>query len=55
MALLRCGACRRYSLKATCAACGKATSRPGPAKYSPQDAYGSYRRRLKKLTKTGGS
>ncbi|HLE97148.1 MAG TPA: nucleolar RNA-binding Nop10p family protein [Candidatus Thermoplasmatota archaeon] len=53
--LLRCGACGRYSMMKACPACGASTARPGPAKYSPEDAYGSYRRRLKRLTKTGGS
>jgi H/ACA ribonucleoprotein complex subunit 3 len=36
-----------YTLKDACPACGKPTARAGPAKYSPQDAYGAYRRRLK--------
>lgn len=36
-----------YTLAASCARCGKATAQPGPAKYSPEDRYGVYRRRLK--------
>jgi H/ACA ribonucleoprotein complex subunit 3 len=44
--LLRCGE-HGYTMKDACPKCGKATARAGPAKYSPQDAYGVYRRRLK--------
>lgn len=46
--LLTCPA-HGYTLKEACPACGRATVKPGPAKYSPEDAYGVYRRKLKKL------
>jgi len=47
VALLRCRACGRYTLSPTCPACGGPTARPGPARYSPEDRYGRYRRALK--------
>ena len=49
MSLLRCPE-HGYTLKAACGACAKPTARAGPAKYSPEDTYGSYRRKLKLLT-----
>lgn len=36
-------------MKAACPRCGSAASRVGPAKYSPEDPYGSYRRKLKRI------
>ena len=47
MALLRCRGCGRYTLGPKCPACGAQTARPGPARYSPEDRYGRYRRALK--------
>ena len=47
MALLRCRECGRYTLGPKCPACGGPTARPGPARYSPEDRYGRYRRALK--------
>ena len=49
MSLLVCDA-HGYTLAQNCPACGKATHKPGPAKYSPEDTYGKYRRKLKLLT-----
>lgn len=46
--LRRCPGCKRYTLGATCSKCGGATLMPVPAKYSPEDRYGEYRRRLKR-------
>lgn len=46
--ILRCPDCRAYTMKAKCPQCGKATKNPVPAKFSPEDAYGEYRRRLKR-------
>lgn len=43
-----CKACGRYTLKGSCLACGAATIMPLPPRYSPEDRYGAYRRRLKK-------
>ena len=48
MALRRCPGCERYTLKGTCAECGGPTERAGPARYSPEDHYGTYRRALKR-------
>ena len=46
-AILRvCPACRRYTLAAACRACGGATRSPHPARFSPQDRWGKYRRAL---------
>ena len=43
----KCRACGTYSLKDACPACGQATGNPMPPRYSPEDRYGVYRRRLK--------
>lgn len=43
---MRCTACRRYTFEAVCPACFGPTERRAPARYSPQDRYGKYRRRL---------
>ncbi len=45
--LRKCSSCREYSLKETCPKCGGTTLMTMPAKYSPEDRYGEYRRRLK--------
>lgn len=47
MALLKCPACGYYTMKAQCPNCGKPAVSPGPAKYSPEDHYGKYRRMAK--------
>jgi len=45
--LLRvCTACGRYTLKSRCPACSGATRTPHPARFSPQDRWGRYRRAL---------
>jgi H/ACA ribonucleoprotein complex subunit 3 len=41
-----CRPCGRYTLKAVCPACGKATRTPHPARFDATDRYGVYRRRL---------
>ena len=46
MSLLQCAE-HGYTLKEKCPACGKPTATAGPAKYSPEDRYGKYRRQLK--------
>ncbi|MBN2454828.1 nucleolar RNA-binding Nop10p family protein [Candidatus Woesearchaeota archaeon] len=43
---MKCPACGKYTMKKCC--CGKETFSPKPAKYSPEDSYGSYRRQVKK-------
>lgn len=42
-----CKKCMAYTLKVECPACGSPTSNPHPPRFSPQDTYGRYRRRLK--------
>ena len=45
----RCPACKEYTLAEACPRDGTPTKSPRPAKYSPEDHYGEYRRRLKRL------
>lgn len=47
--LRRCAACGRYTLDEACPECGSDTHDPAPPKFSPEDKYGAYRRRLKRL------
>lgn len=35
-------------MEETCPKCGSKTVSPAPAKYSPEDPYGEYRRKAKK-------
>lgn len=44
--ILKCVECGKYTLNEICSCGGKALS-PIPAKYSPQDHYGEYRRKAK--------
>jgi H/ACA ribonucleoprotein complex subunit 3 len=46
--ILKCASCGRYTLKEKCPLCGKDAIQPMPAKYSPEDPYGKYRREAKK-------
>ncbi len=39
---------RTYTLRETCPRCGATTVAPLPPRYSPEDRYGKYRRRLKR-------
>ena len=54
--LKMCTACKEYTLQETCPRCGAKAKPNRPAKFSPEDQYGEYRRRLKKLdaAKAGG-
>ncbi|NLV27665.1 MAG: RNA-protein complex protein Nop10 [Methanomicrobiales archaeon] len=36
-----------YTLSEICSQCGKPTITPHPFRYSPEDKYGSYRRRIR--------
>jgi len=45
--ILKCGVCGRYTMKEKCPKCNAPAVNPKPAKYSPDDAYGSYRRKAK--------
>ena len=44
--ILKCSACGRYTLKAICSVCGGPTVNTKPARFSPEDPYGKYRRAL---------
>lgn len=52
--LKRCTQCKEYTLQETCPRCGAAAKPNRPAKYSPEDPYGEYRRKLKKLDAAKG-
>ncbi|MGC9443329.1 MAG: RNA-protein complex protein Nop10 [Candidatus Methanospirareceae archaeon] len=43
----RCGVCGEYTLQEICPKCGSGTKRAKPARFSPQDPYGKYRRMMK--------
>jgi H/ACA ribonucleoprotein complex subunit 3 len=45
--ILKCTTCSSYGLQEQCP-CGGNRSSPKPAKYSPEDKYGKYRRAAKK-------
>ena len=44
----KCKGCKKYTLKDKCPKCGEKTVNPKPAKYSPDDRMGKYRRLAKK-------
>ncbi len=46
----KCSSCSKYTLKEQCPDCGADTVSPRPARFSPHDPYGKYRRMLKKET-----
>jgi H/ACA ribonucleoprotein complex subunit 3 len=47
--MARCMSCGAYTLSESCPGCdGRAVS-PHPPKFSPEDRYGKYRRRLKAI------
>jgi len=50
-----CENCYTYTLKSNCSVCNAATIIKKPAKFSPEDPYGSYRRaaKLELLEKRG--
>lgn len=45
--LQKCHACQVYTLKPACPSCGAATASSHPPRYSPENRYGLYRRKLK--------
>uniref|UniRef100_A0A7J3X550 Ribosome biogenesis protein Nop10 n=1 Tax=Thermofilum pendens TaxID=2269 RepID=A0A7J3X550_THEPE len=46
--LRKCAVCGRYTLREdSCPYCGGPVKSPHPAKFSPEDPYGPYRRRMK--------
>lgn len=44
--ILKCTKCAQYTMNEICD-CGAKAATPKPAKFSPQDAYASYRRKVK--------
>lgn len=44
--LRKCRSCDEYTLKDKCPRCGAMTIVPIPARYSPEDRWGEYRRML---------
>lgn len=46
--ILKCPKCSTFTLKDMCPKCSTKTINPKPAKYSPEDKYGKYRRLAKK-------
>lgn len=46
--ILKCKNCNSYSLHDKCKKCSGDCVHPKPAKYSPEDQYGKYRREGKK-------
>ncbi|KUH33746.1 RNA-protein complex protein Nop10 [Thermococcus indicus] len=44
----KCPGCGRYTLKEICPVCGEKTKVAHPPRFSPEDPYGEYRRRLKR-------
>ena len=44
-----CKNCKIYTLDKTCSKCKEKTISKNPPRFSPQDHYGKYRRKLKKL------
>ncbi|MFH1054604.1 MAG: RNA-protein complex protein Nop10 [Candidatus Altiarchaeota archaeon] len=53
MKILKCVECGLYTLKETCAKCNGRTKHVEPARYSPQDPYGRYRRMMKEEMASG--
>jgi len=45
--LLFCKTCSEYTMKETCPRCGFRSVSPAPPRFSPEDRYGEYRRRMK--------
>jgi H/ACA ribonucleoprotein complex subunit 3 len=46
MKMKKCNFCKIYTFKQNCPKCGKETINPEPPKYSPEDKYGDFRRKL---------
>ncbi|HID25112.1 MAG TPA: RNA-protein complex protein Nop10 [Thermoplasmata archaeon] len=47
-----CTRCKDYTLEEKCRKCGEDTVVKKPARFSPQDHYGVYRRALKKIRRS---
>lgn len=46
MRMRKCPECRTYTFKESCAKCNSKTVTPVPPRFSPQDKYGEYRRKM---------
>ncbi|WP_292466315.1 nucleolar RNA-binding Nop10p family protein [Methanolobus sp.] len=46
--IFKCRNCGRYTMETVCKQCSFNTVRPQPAKFSPKDPYGRYRRIARK-------
>lgn len=44
-----CLKCKKYTLNEICSSCNQKTILPKPIRFSPEDKYGKYRRREKKI------
>lgn len=53
MKILKCSGCGAYTLKRECKLCGGHALPCAPARYSPKDPYGRYRRLMKKEMEDG--
>ncbi|MFH0859728.1 MAG: RNA-protein complex protein Nop10 [Candidatus Altiarchaeota archaeon] len=51
--MLKCEKCGEYTLKSACPKCGARAKTVVPPKYSPEDKYGEYRRRMTALIEDG--
>ena len=47
--MLFCKTCADYTLQETCPRCGGKAVQNTPAKFSPEDNYGVYRRKLRQM------
>ena len=47
MKIRKCANCGAYTLKESCMRCGGKTFHVRPARFSPEDRYGKYRRMMK--------
>ncbi|MCL4325171.1 MAG: RNA-protein complex protein Nop10 [Candidatus Thermoplasmatota archaeon] len=45
-AMRKCRTCLTYTFSESCPKCGNPTGTPHPARFSPHDPYGKYRRAL---------
>lgn len=48
-ALRKCLPCSLYTLKDSCPKCDSPTVMPIPARYSPEDRFGEYRRAMRRM------
>ena len=53
VSLYYCPHCQQYTLQSCCPKCKQKTIMNKPARFSPQDPYGPYRRKLKRQQQKG--